>query len=69
MGRASKNYCNNLINKYNEKIDDKIYALEKNFGQMDLENADIQTDMAQILANIVVLFEQLKGDLDNYYFE
>ncbi|MBC1888076.1 hypothetical protein HCA63_06890 [Listeria booriae] len=33
-------------------LENMIYHMDKNFGQMDLENANIQNDMEEIQLNI-----------------
>lgn len=69
MGRASKEYCYSLMSNYKDKIDDKIYAINKNYSQMDLENADIQQEIADIATNMINICNQIKATIDSYYFE
>ena len=57
------------MSRYKDKIDDKIYAINKNYSQMDLENADIQQEIADIATNMINICNQIKATIDSYYFE
>lgn len=69
MGLASKEYCERLVGKYLAEIDSQEKKMEKNFLDMDLENAKIREDISDVVTDMQKLCERLKTAINTYHFE
>lgn len=61
-------YCNRLISNYIEEIEFQIKYIEKNFTQMDFENAVARDECEAIVVNMIKQCNDLINQLDEYNF-
>lgn len=52
MGRCCKKYLNKMLDAYIEEIEDISRTLQKNFEEMDFENARTREDMQVVVDNM-----------------
>ncbi len=69
MGRAKKSYCNSLKNKYIENIEDCKIKIRKNFKDMDINNASIINQLADIEKDMETQCDNIIKKINSYYFE
>ncbi|ROR29198.1 hypothetical protein EDD66_103133 [Mobilisporobacter senegalensis] len=60
---TSKRY----ISLYRKSIEKTIAGVNKNFRQMDFENADVKNEMEEHINNIINYCNQLIYELDSIY--
>lgn len=68
MGTLSAESAGNKRSKYNSYIDDVISDMNKNFDDMDFENADQRTNMQDEFNAMIQKCENAKINLDNLRF-
>ena len=64
----TRSYCNRLISNYIEEIEVQIKAIDKNFIQMDFENAVVRDECEIIVVNMIKQCNDLIYQLDEYNF-
>ncbi len=60
MGRCCKKYLNKMLNAYEEELTDISKAIQKNFEDMDFENAKTKEDMELIVEDMKTACAELK---------
>ena len=63
MGRCCKKYLNKMLDAYQEELADISKAIQKNFEDMDFENAKTREDMELIVGNMRAACEALKSTI------
>lgn len=66
---ATSSYCYRLVGKYETELQRIKEALNKNRGDMDLENADIETDFDDVVKKMTDYCDSLKSTISSYSFE
>ncbi len=69
MGSASKQYCERLVSNYLNEIESQKKMMEKNFKDMDLENASVRDDIEDLVNEMKCYCDQLKTAISDYKFE
>lgn len=67
--RISAASARNQIKQYTRLIDNVAKQAEKNFKDMDFENADRREQMEEIIQKMVKDCEETAGDMEGAYFE
>ncbi len=65
MGRCCKKYLNKMLNAYEEELTDISKAIQKNFEDMDFENAKTKEDMELIVEDMKTACAELKRTIAN----
>ena len=65
MGRCCKKYLNKMLNAYEEELTDISKAIQKNFEDMDFENAKTKEDMELIVEDMKTACAELKRAIAN----
>ena len=65
MGRCCKKYLNKMLDAYQEELADISKAIQKNFEDMDFENAKTREDMELIMGDMKATCEALKSTIAN----
>lgn len=65
---VSKAYADKLLQKYISQVEKKKSIIERNFSEMDIENADIQNEFENIKNDMISNCNKLIGELQNYKF-
>lgn len=60
MGRCCKKYLNKMLDAYEEELTDISKAIQKNFEDMDFENAKTKEDMELIIEDMKTACAALK---------
>lgn len=68
MGRCSRSYAQRLLDNYITNVNSQIYQIQKNFGEMDFENAKAKEEMAEIIDKMINCCNSLISDLETYNF-
>lgn len=63
MGRCCKKYLNKMLDAYQEELADISKAIQKNFEDMDFENAKTREDMELIVGDMKAAYEALKSTI------
>lgn len=66
---ASSGYCYKLVGKYADELDNLKGKMQKNLGEMDLDNASVQTEMTDLVKDMTDLCDSLKTTIHSYSFE
>ncbi len=67
--RISASSAKGQIRQYIRLIDNVAKQAEKNFKDMDFENADRREETEEIIQRMVKDCEETAGDMENTYFE
>lgn len=65
MGRCCKKYLNKMLDAYEEELTDISKAIQKNFEDMDFENAKTKEDMELIVEDMKTACAELKRTIAN----
>ncbi|NLK79068.1 MAG: hypothetical protein GX284_15455 [Clostridiales bacterium] len=65
MGRCCKKYLNKMLDAYQEELADISKAIQKNFEDMDFENAKTREDMELIVGDMRAACEALKSTIES----
>lgn len=65
MGRCCKKYLNKMLDAYEEELTDISKAIQKNFEDMDFENAKTKEDMELIIEDMKTACAELKRTIAN----
>lgn len=65
MGRCCKKYLNKMLDAYEEELTDISKAIQKNFEDMDFENAKTKEDMELIVEDMKTVCAELKRTIAN----
>lgn len=65
MGRCCKKYLNKMLDAYEEELTDISKAIQKNFEDMDFENAKTKEDMELIIEDMKTACAALKRTIAN----
>ena len=65
MGRCCKKYLNKMLDAYEEELTDISKAIQKNFEDMDFENAKTKEDMELIVEDMKTACAALKRTIAN----
>lgn len=65
MGRCCKKYLNKMLDAYEEELTDISKAIQKNFEDMDFENAKTKEDMELIVEDMKTACAELKRTIEN----
>lgn len=65
MSGYSKSTANNYINTYRNALENAIAGVNKNFNQMDFENADAKETMEEHVNNIISYCKHALRELDS----
>ena len=66
---ATSSYCYRLVGKYETELQRIKEALNKNRGDMDLENASIEKDFDEVVKKMTDYCDNLKAIISSYSFE
>lgn len=66
---ATSSYCYHLVGKYETELQRIKEALNKNRGDMDLDNANIGTDFDDVVKKMTDYCDSLKATISSYSFE
>lgn len=69
MGQLTAGEARSQVTIYNHYLEEIIYQVEKNFKDMDFENANRREDMKEIIQNIKKECKAVKEDLNSLHFE
>lgn len=66
-------FCRNLIYSGNDmgvidNLEDAIYKMNKNFADMDLENAIVQEEIEFIVSEMLTELQTLIREIESIYF-
>ena len=64
----TRSYCNRLISNYIEEIETQIKSIDKNFIQMDFENAIARDACEVIVVDMKKQCNDLINQLNDYNF-
>ncbi len=65
---TSKSEANAIVKEYISHIEELNSAMKKNFDDMEMENADIQVDISEIVADITGRLERLVDSVQEVSF-
>lgn len=65
---VTKAYADKLLQKYISQVEKKRGIIERNFSEMDIENADIENELENIKNDMLNNCDKLIGELQNYKF-
>lgn len=65
MGRCCKKYLNKMLDAYEEELTDISKAIQKNFEDMDFENAKTKEEMELIVEDMKTACAELKRTIAN----
>lgn len=66
---CSKEEANSIVSKIKQVIEDEKNSIFKDFNDMDLENADVQVHILEVVNEIIKQLDQLSNELDSYTFQ
>ena len=69
MGELTAGEARMKISMYNSDIEDIIYQVQKNFGDMDFSNANRKDEMEEIINQIKRDCESVKSEMNSLSFE
>lgn len=69
MGCVNSYYCYMAVSSYITRLDDLKAKMLKNYQQMDLSNAVIQSDIEDVVNEMMTYCDTLKTSISGYYFE
>lgn len=69
MGTYRSSTAKSIIRGYRTDLERMKYDCNKNFNQMDFENADAKNDMQEHVDSIINSCETLLSELSNYSFK
>ncbi|HEX9062319.1 MAG TPA: hypothetical protein VF941_19280 [Clostridia bacterium] len=67
-GRCSATAARQLIDAYVNEIERQIKSIQKNFNDMDFENADARNEAENIINNMKSNCRSLIDELRSYHF-
>ena len=68
MGRFSAYIARRQVDIYANKIQRQIYNIQKNFNDMDFENADARNEAEYIINEMISELRSLLSELNSYRF-
>lgn len=68
MDKLSKSLADSIIVEYKGYVQEKVNDINKNFGEMDLENANIQDDFQEIIDAMIINCRNMLNEIDQYTF-
>lgn len=69
MGQLTAGEARSQATIYNHYLEEIIYQVEKNFKDMDFENANRREEMKEIIQKIKKECKEVKEDLNSLHFE
>ena len=69
MGYVNSYYCYMAVSSYKDKLDLLKAEMWKNYQEMDLSNASIQSDIEDVVNEMMAYCDTLKTSISGYYFE
>lgn len=67
--KHTADYCNRLVNNYVEEIERNKKLIERNFNDMDLENADVLEKYYNIKESMIEKCNDLIAKITRYNFK
>ena len=67
-GRCSAHVAGGLVDRYVNEIQRQIEKIQKNFYDMDFENADARNEIEQIINEMKAEGRRLINELNSYHF-
>lgn len=59
VSRYKKSYANKVLDAYIDEVEDIRYRIQKDFGDMDLENASARSHMEDCVGQMTALCDAL----------